>query len=271
MIFVENPEPGDRPNPAGGPTQEVRRELEKYLQDDETRLGQVYRLNAAGRTADSIATELGVATSNFVWNMSRLAEAILDGNLPSAPSLALQFSRKFRTMLKLRHWTPAARSYLERTLDELDRDADSPEARAEEEADAEAKTRRAEESGASGIYVYSLPHYLRHPYEPKLGHTLLKVGKSDNDVIRRFREQTRTTALPEEPVLLRIYQADDATSQSVIEATFHRLLRTASHAPTATRSAGREWFSTKLEFLDEIARTLGLNIDVVNDFTAEPL
>jgi hypothetical protein len=49
-------------------------------------------------------------------------------------------------------------------------------------------------------------HYLRFPYDQLSGRTLMKVGRSDRDVIKRFREQIRTTALPEEPVLLRIYE-----------------------------------------------------------------
>jgi len=249
-----------------GPSPDVLAELVRFLEQDESRLGQVYRLNAPGRTADSIATELGVATSNFVWNVTRLADAILEGDLPTAPTLAVQFARKFRAMLRSRHWSPAARAYLERKLQELEGRAESSEARADEDAEAEEKTQSAEHAAAPGIYVYSLPHYLRYPYEPKLGHTLLKVGMSDNDVIRRFREQTRTTALPEEPVLLRIYRTDGPARQSAIESQFHRLLRSASHAPTATRSAGREWFSTNLLFLDDLASMMGLEIEVINDY-----
>ncbi|WNM23520.1 GIY-YIG nuclease family protein [Demequina capsici] len=251
----------------GGPEPAVKDELRRYLEADDSRLGEVFRLSQQGRSADSIATELGVATSNFVWNMTRLSHAILDADLPSAPSLAASFASKFRTMLKLRTWSPEARLYLSARLERLEQASEDSEARVEEEEISEDNTRAAEREEVPGIYVYSLPHYLRHPYEPALGHTLLKVGTSDSDAIRRFREQTRTTALPEEPVLLRIYVTGGTERNGPIEAQFHRLLRSASHAPTATRSAGREWFSTTLGFLDEIASMLDLKITVVNDYS----
>ena len=115
-----------------------------------------------------------------------------------------------------------------------------------------------------GVYVYALPHYIRHPYDQASGRTLLKVGRSDSDIIVRFRSQTRTTALPEEPILLRIYRTSGA-SAAPAEATFHRLLDAADHSRTIGRSAGREWFLTHTRFLDEIARTLRLHIDLIND------
>jgi hypothetical protein len=80
----------------------------------------------------------------------------------------------------------------------------------------------------------------------------------------RFRNQIRTTALPEEPILLRIYQAN-GDSAAHAEAAFHRLLDAADHSRTIGRSAGREWFLTHTRFLDEIARTLGLRIAVINE------
>ena len=76
----------------------------------------------------------------------------------------------------------------------------------EEEQQASKQTQQAEARNEAGVYVYALPHYIRHPYDQASGRTLLKVGRSDSDVIVRFRSQARTTALPEEPILLRIYR-----------------------------------------------------------------
>jgi hypothetical protein len=42
-------------------------------------------------------------------------------------------------------------------------------------------TLAAEATHGPGIYVYTLPHYLRHPYDPATGRTLLKVGHSGVD------------------------------------------------------------------------------------------
>jgi len=54
-------------------------------------------------------------------------------------------------------------------------------------------------------------------------------------------------------------------STAPAEAAFHRLLDAADHSRTAGKSAGREWFLTHTRFLDEIARTLGLHINVINE------
>ena len=112
--------------------------------------------------------------------------------------------------------------------------------------------------------MYALPHYIRHPYDQASGRTLLKVGRSDSDVIVRFRSQTRTTALPEEPILLRIYQTS-GDSAAPAEAAFHRLLDAADHSRTIGKSTVREWFLIHTRFLDEIARTLSLHIDIINE------
>ena len=96
----------------------------------------------------------------------------------------------------------------------------------------------------------------------------MKVGKSDRDVITRFREQTRTTALPEEPVLLRIYEVSNSESElSEIEKIFHSLLESADHDRSTARTGGTEWFLTSLKFLDKIADTLKMKVtrNVEND------
>jgi hypothetical protein len=137
-----------------------------------------------------------------------------------------------------------------------------------EDRQAKEQTERAEARNEAGIYVYALPHYVRYPYDPDSGRTLLKVGRSDSDVITRFRNQTRTTALPEEPILLRIYRTDGSATGPV-EAQFHRLLEAADHYRSVARSAGREWFLTTTRFLDEVARALNLPTEVVNETVAD--
>lgn len=158
--------------------------------------------------------------------------------------------------------TPAHR-YLERNLAELERRATDETARSVEVEQAKAQTERAEAENAPGVYVYALPHYLRYPYE-KGGRTQMKVGRSDSDVVQRFRNQTRTTTLPEEPILLRICRTESQSS-AVAEDRFHRLLEAADHHRSVARSAGREWYVTSTRFLDEVAKTLSLPIEVVND------
>ena len=242
----------------------MREELARLLEDDPSRTGEVYRLSARGLDAESIAAELGVASSSFVWGYTRKARALLDGDLPTAPSVAQAVARKFRTLLRSGRLSPAARRVLEINLDELDRRAGDELARVVEVERAKEQTEEAEARNEVGIYVYALPHYLRYPFDAVSGRTLMKVGRSDADVIVRFRNQTRTTALPEEPILLRIYRTALA-SAAPVESAFHRLLEAADHQRSVARSAGREWFVTSTRFLDEVARMMRLEIVVVNE------
>ncbi|MFF0239112.1 GIY-YIG nuclease family protein [Rhodococcus pyridinivorans] len=246
------------------PPTEVRSELVAFLEQDASRLGEVYRCLQRGLTADDIASELEVSTSGFVWMYERRIRSLLDGDLPTAPTVALAVARKFRSMLKTGGWSETCRAYLEHNLAELERRASDESARSVEVLQAKAETEKAEAQNDVGIYVYALPHYLLHPYEPDSGRTLMKVGRSDSDVIVRFRNQTRTTALPEEPVLLRIYRTDPGAAASA-ETTFHRLLEAADHHRSVARTAGREWFVTSTRFLDEVARALSLSSVIVNE------
>lgn len=113
-----------------------------------------------------------------------------------------------------------------------------------------------------GIYVYALPHYLLHPVEPAIyevdaDRTLFKIGMSDSDAIRRFRQQRRSTELPEDPELLRIY-VGGAKPYLEIERDIHMLLRAADHRQPGGDRVGTEWFLTSLKFLDALAAQMGL-------------
>jgi hypothetical protein len=249
------------------PDDEVRAELAALLEGDQSRLGQVYRASQQGLDRGAIAAELEIETTSFVWNYERIVRALLEGNLPGAPTVALSAARRYRSILRSAHLSTAARSYLETNLRELERRANDETARVIEVQQAQEQTQAAEARNDIGIYVYALPHYLRYPFESDSGRTLMKVGRSDSDVIIRFRSQTRTTALPEEPILLRIYRTDASTTAPV-ENAFHRLLEAADHSRSVSRSAGREWFVTSTRFLDEVARVMKLSIEVVNDADA---
>jgi hypothetical protein len=104
------------------------------------------------------------------------------------------------------------------------------------------------------VYVFTLPHYLRHPFDEDTGNTLFKVGMSKG-AVSRFLGQTRITALPEDAILLRVYRAENPREE---EQWFHGLLSAAGHRGTEGKAAGVEWFLTNLAFLDEIAAARGL-------------
>jgi hypothetical protein len=95
----------------------------------------------------------------------------------------------------------------------------------------------------------------------------LKIGQSGRVVSKRVSEQLRSTAMPEDPVILRVYTdpsretSGSEVDYAALEKKFHKLLMSAGHSKTSARSGGTEWFATTLEFLDEIAETLDLDIE----------
>jgi hypothetical protein len=200
-----------------------------------------------------------------------MIKALVEGDLQTdaSPRIAMHIARGFRRLLKDHDFSPLATAALERRLQVLDSYASDPSAKARENRKARATTKTVEELAVPGVYVYSLPQYMRHPYDEVTGRTLFKVGRANRDVIKRFREQTRTTALPEDPVLLRVYPCDEQGSTD-LEGRFHRLLEAADHDRSKARTGGTEWFLTNLRFLDGIASTLNLEIRKVADL-AEPV
>jgi hypothetical protein len=245
------------------PSPEVKAEILNHIEHrDSTRLWPIYEGTQRGLSAEEIATELEVSTSTFVWNYSQTLNALLVGKLPSSPSMALASARTFRRLLREGSWSDQTRNYLQHNMDELQGIADNEAARQVEDEKAQIKTELAESKNVPGIYVYALPHYLRYRFDSS-GRTLMKVGHSESDPIKRFRNQVRTTALPEEPILLRIYGIPEGRSSAEIERQFHRLLESADHYRSVTRTAGREWFVTSTRFLDEVAKTLNLQVEVV--------
>jgi hypothetical protein len=102
------------------PDPNVRAELERLLADDNSRLGDVYRLSGRGLHPDAIARELGVSTAGFVSNYRTIANAILDGSTPAKPAIAKQVASSVRARLKAWRLSPEARGYLADVLEQLE-------------------------------------------------------------------------------------------------------------------------------------------------------
>jgi hypothetical protein len=108
------------PNPA------VRDELERFILNDQSRLGQVYRLTRQGLSAREIAETLGVSTSNFVWNNSRIVDALLDGKLSYASAFANSTATRFRSIARHPSLSGHAVAYLDACVEELERRVERP-------------------------------------------------------------------------------------------------------------------------------------------------
>jgi hypothetical protein len=233
-------------------------EVETLLREDETRIGKVFRHLEAGVPATEIADLEGWGTRPT--SAERIIRVLRDGHVPVGPTLASQDAGRVRSWLRTKQMSPALTADFQRQLEQLEAAASNTAAQIEETEAQVAATERAEASGRPGIYVYTLPHYLRHPIEPETRKTLLKVGHSSVDALHRANAQARFTALPEDPILLRIYPAEESGR---VEREFHNWLRDADHAQPRSRRSGTEWFVTSTKFLDRIARSLDLEIEVV--------
>lgn len=243
------------------PLPNVYADLVSFLENDETLMGEVYRKKRDGISNDAIQKAQGAAYPNFIWNYQRQIRSLLEGDIATKISVLNETAVHFRRALKFSGISNETKVYLNLGLQEIE-ERKSDSGLVEKTTKLVLKSSDAlEKSFIPGIYVYSLMHYLNYPYHPESGRTLMKVGKSDRDVITRFREQTRTTALPEEPVLLRIYENIDIGSELMeIEKVFHSLLEAADHDRSTARTGGTEWFLTSLKFLDKVADTLKMKV-----------
>jgi hypothetical protein len=240
-------------------------EVAALLEADDTVAGDVWRRLRAGSTAQQIADEDAI-TLGPVRSFINLHNALLHGTVSSSPSVARGVAGRIRKWLKTKPLSEDLRRALEeqeQLLNAVVNDSQASEAESEKAVE---KSKAAEAENIPGIYVYTLPHYVRYPYDPRTGRTLLKVGHSSVDALYRATSQTRVTSLPEDPWLLRIYPV---AASSHAESQFHGFLRDADHEGVRGTRSGAEWFLTSLKFLDRIATTLGLEVRIINDFAID--
>jgi hypothetical protein len=97
-------------------TEEVREELEAAVAADQTLLGDVWRRTQLGETPEQIRIARAFKKDNFVWNYRRFAKAIIDGNLPTAPTVAEGTAQAMRRILKEYDLSEPTREVLESRL-----------------------------------------------------------------------------------------------------------------------------------------------------------
>lgn len=240
--------------------------LHELLLSASGQLGEAYQAlieNPGGRPVDWLPAT-NIANQGALSNKLAVVRAVLNQQTPRGPALARQVASSIRVLLKrVPPSQPAVRTHLAQVLAsvlDIESDAHASEVEtAELEAKSAALEAESEESlrNAAGVYVYTYPHYWRYPYVTGSERRLLKVGRTSHNAWQRVRDQARATGAPENPLLLRVYVADDAQAA---ERKFHRLLDAAEHARSEGSSAGREWFVTTIDFLDEIALVLGFRV-----------
>jgi hypothetical protein len=236
-------------------TDTVRAELYATLERSGTPLGRAAAAYRSGIDTPTGLHERGIGASTAVAaTLLVQVRAIVDGVVPTVPSQAAQSLRSARALL--RHGGALldadTLAYLQALVVALDAASTNRLALDAEDRELRRASAALEQlaAHADGVVVCTLPHYWRHPTADR-GRRLLKV------VSTRRREQTPADDVPEEPVLLRFYPAPAGADPLVLERRFHALLDDAHHQRPRAAGAGREWFITTVEFLDEIAAQLG--------------
>jgi hypothetical protein len=217
----------------------------------------VFDAYRAGATdPDAIVAAGAVPTEGAAADLLLRIRSIL-GELTAGPAgHARGAAGTIRTLLRAADLSRAARQYLTELRGQLLDQAESDVQNTQELALLEANSvvlQRALRT-ANGVAVHTYPHYWRHPYDVETNRRLLKIAPLSLGGWQQVLDQSQAAGTPEEPVLLRVYVAQDLAAT---ERTFRRLLQAADH----TRSTGDGgWFATTLEFLDEIARAIGVEI-----------
>lgn len=225
----------------GLPT-DLRQKLHDLLLNGWGQLSDVYRAMVVTRPAAG-PTELlpltNCANAGVVGNRRVVVLAILDGVELTSASVARQAASTVRSMFKAAK-DPAVGTHLARVLTTLEAAATSSHAveQETEQLESDSAVLAGALKQASGVYVYTYPHYWRHPYVADSERRLLKVGRTTDKAWTRVVTQARQTGMPEDPLLLRVYKADDPTAA---ESAFHMLLDAAEHhrsvgAPRSVRS-----------------------------------
>jgi hypothetical protein len=102
------------------PTEAVAGEFAALLEAEPGRIGEVYRLTRRGMRPPQIAAELGVSSSGFVSNYRAIARALLEGHLPSGPSMARQVIGGVHKVTARAQLTPEASDHVRQLLEALD-------------------------------------------------------------------------------------------------------------------------------------------------------
>ena len=244
----------------------MKQQISDLISQDVLLVGQTYRAIIGGTNDPKDLVEAGFgANVGVVSNNKAIIRAILENQVPASSNIARY---TFRTINRLRsqsnELSPELENYLSSLQQKLDVVAKSSEAAFHDaEEAAKGSTPLAEKWGSTteGVYVYSFPTYLKHGTDEDPELKWLKIGSTKNIVWKRIVDQSRQTSMPEDPVLLRIYQSNALTVEQ-LEFKFHYTLDRIGHSRSSAKStkAGKEWFATTIEALDALAELMNLEI-----------
>ena len=250
------------------PTGALLEELKEALRNSSGQIGLVFELMEQGVEKDSDLVDRGaVANVGAGSNIRSVIKVVLEDRIPKSPNRAMRAARAIGGLHRDNpELSTEARGYLGDLRARLEAAANDAVAVGQEDAEREKASKELEKDLAKspGVYVYSLPSFIRIPQKTDPDRFWFKVGKSERAAGVRIGEQMRATGLPEDPIILRVYHHHERTPGE-LETAFHRLLFAAGHGPSTGRHTGKEWFATNLDFLDAIAATFGCVINSIDN------
>lgn len=260
----------EEPATTNDKTVSIQEALRNALKDEQGQEGRTWRFlqKQPDATIPRVMEELDVGRNSARYAML-LVKALETGEIPLKDYYAADAVAKRLEGFARRHadrLSPDATRYVLDLRVKSEHAAD--DRRSAQIEKASDTTRNMEKKRVAGIYVYTLPHYLRYPVQrsndpDSSDKTLLKVGRSEVDARGRVQQQA-VTGLPEPPVILRVFTCADRPLTQV-ETTMHRLLGAFDHNPNRQRGAGKEWFLTSLQALDELASVLELTREFASE------
>lgn len=163
--------------PAAGSVLSPRDEIGLLIADSEGRIGDVYRLDREGLSAEQIAERLNVETQGFVYSYRYMIEAALDGKGTTGDSRRRQAISALNGLAKRGRGvlSPEAFRLLQANIAAVENSAQDSDPVGEAQADIEdeqsASLTLAELSGVPGIYAFSYGWYLESLVDQQRGNT----------------------------------------------------------------------------------------------------
>ena len=252
-----------------------REEIEAALLQDGQRLGDLFRATQDGQSIQDIAQDWGTNVTT-VHATQTLVNTLLEcRRIVGGTTKARQSASMVRSFLR-RHGgnlSPDTRQKLSDLADDHELFANNVNVDViiRENEENEHALESDDRLNVPGIYVYTYPHYNNFPVQPSRedytdDRTYLKIGVTEaaEGASKRIQQQVGEirTALPESPLILRIYNGDGVDLRES-EKQIQRHLDAADHSRINRQrgsGVGIEWFLTHLKFLDSIADMLDLEV-----------
>jgi hypothetical protein len=235
----------------------LRTEMLALLGRSGGQLRAVFDAYRSGTTTPAAIVAAGaVATEDVAAELVLCIRTVLGEPWTASPGRARTVAGTVRTLLRVPDLSREARRHLTDLRGQLLDAAESELGKAQEQQrlDANSVVLQRELRTVHGVSVHTYPHYWRHPSQPDTNRRMVKIATMSHGGWQQVLDQAKAAGNPEEPVLLRVYVATDPPAA---EQAFRRLLDAADHVRNGN---GGDWYVTSLEFLDEIARALALDI-----------